>query len=213
MKYHKNTLFFFIFPGLILIGTGGLSSQTSSGALGEFRQENYPQAIEMSLAELEDNPGDMDSYAIIGWSLIKLERYKEAREYSLAGLTHNRDIRVLYNLGEANYHLGNNLEALKNFEEYAALSPTGGSVDEAYYYMGEIFIRLGEYHHADIALTTAVYYTANTARYWARLGYAREMAQDYPYALEAYDRALELLPAFSDALRGRERVRQKMAPG
>ena len=67
--------------------------------------------------------------------------------------------------------------------------------------MGEIFIRLGEYNHADMAFTTAVYHSPNTARWWARLGYAREMARDYQFALEAYDKSLQLNPSLTEALR------------
>jgi tetratricopeptide (TPR) repeat protein len=123
------------------------------------------------------------------------------------------DYRIIEILGEAHFHLGNNLEALKEFEEYAVLAPTGDRIDIVYYYMGEIFIRLGEFNHADIAFTTAVYHSPNNARWWARLGYAREMAKDYEYALEAYDQALTLNSSHSEARRGKERVLRKMESG
>ena len=72
------------------------------------------------------------------------------------------------------------------------LSGTGDRIHLAYFFLGELFIRIGEYNHADIALTTAVYHNPNTARWWARLGYAREMAKDYSHSLLAYEEALKL---------------------
>jgi cytochrome c-type biogenesis protein CcmH/NrfG len=44
----------------------------------------------------------------------------------------------------------------------------------AYYYMGEIYLRLGRFGHADIAFSTALQYSSGNAKWWARLGYARE---------------------------------------
>ena len=72
--------------------------------------------------------------------------------------------------------------------------------------MGEIFIRLGEFNRADIALSTSVYHNSRVPRRWVRLGFAREQLGDWRYALEAYERALQLDPALADAVRGRERV-------
>lgn len=79
--------------------------------------------------------------------------------------------------------------------------------------MGEIFIRLGEFNHADIAISTALYHSPNIVRWWARLGYAREMAQEYNWAIDAYQKALQLNATFTEAERGIERVREKMESG
>ena len=76
------------------------------------------------------------------------------------------------------------------------IAPTGDRIDMVYYYMGEIFIRLGEFNHADISISTALYHNPNIARWWSRLGYAREMASDYTYALDAYRKALRLNATF-----------------
>ncbi len=100
---------------------------------------------------------------------------------------------------------------MRYFEEYASLVQTGGRIDVVYYYMGEIFIQIGEFNHADIALTTALYHSPNVARWWARLGYAREMAEDYRWSLDAYDKALKLNPSYPEAIRGKNRVQMKLA--
>ncbi|RLW70101.1 MAG: hypothetical protein B6D68_01265, partial [spirochete symbiont of Stewartia floridana] len=73
-------------------------------------------------------------------------------------------------------------------------------------FMGEIFIRLEEYHHADIAITTALYHNPHVAQWWARLGYAKEQSLDTEGARTAYARALELQPSMEDARTGIERL-------
>jgi predicted Zn-dependent protease len=79
-----------------------------------------------------------------------------------------------------------------------------------YYYVGEIYIRLGRFRHADIALSTAVHYTPGNAAWWSRLAYARESAGDYQEAVTAYERALSLNAQIADARRGLERSRQAL---
>ncbi|MFQ3621430.1 MAG: tetratricopeptide repeat protein [Spirochaetales bacterium] len=199
-------------PILFLLGVWFLTtfsalSQERLDALQLYREGKYQQAAEVCLNELKETPRNMNSYVVLGWSLIKLGRYREALEYGLKGLEISRyDVRVIQIVGEAYYYLGNNLDALKYLEEYTVIAPTGDLIGEVYYQMGEIFIRLGEYHHADIAISTAVFHNPRFALWWSRLGYAREQTKDYRFAMEAYDKALQLNPNLNDALRGRQRL-------
>ncbi len=187
------------------------SAQERPDALKLYRAGNYDQAVEVCKQELEATPENMDSYSVLCWSLLRGGKYDEALEWARKGMQVSRyDARMVEVMGEGYYYKGNNLDALKWFEEYATIAPTGMRIDSVYYLMGEIFIRMGEYNHADIALTTAVYHTDSVARWWARLGYAREMAEDYRYALAAYNKALELNSRLSDAVRGKERVETKL---
>ncbi|MFP4490925.1 MAG: tetratricopeptide repeat protein [Spirochaetaceae bacterium] len=191
-----------------------LPAQDKPDALRLYNNGEYEEAVEVCLGELESNPGNMDSYAVLCWSLIGLRRYDDALEYARRGLDVSRyDPRMVEAMGEAHYYKGDNIEALKWFEEYAEISPTGSRINLVYYFMGEIFIRLGEYHHADISFTTALHHTPSVARWWARLGYSREMAEDYLYAIEAYEEALRLNPNLSDARRGKERAEEKVEEG
>jgi tetratricopeptide (TPR) repeat protein len=148
---------------------------------------------------------------VICWSLIALSRYDEARTYALAGRNLSRyDIRIIEILGEVYYYQGRNNESLQYFQEYINLSPEGGRIDTVYYFIGEIYIRLGRFRHADIALSTAVHYVPGNAAWWTRLAYARENAGDLQDAVSAYERALSLNGQLADARRGLDRTRQAL---
>ncbi|MBR4012605.1 MAG: tetratricopeptide repeat protein, partial [Spirochaetaceae bacterium] len=82
----------------------------------------------------------------------------------------------------------------------------GSRYGEAYYYMGEIYIRQSKFNHADIAFTQAVKTEPLKDYWWTRLGYAREMSQNYEIALEAYEQAITLNPYRTEAKNGKERV-------
>ena len=207
IKQYLLSLMFFILSITVF-------GQDRPDALILYQDGNYAKAIDICHSELAVRPGNMDSYSVLGWSLIRLGKYKEALEKAQEALKISRyDTRIVEIVGEANFYLGKNSEALKWFEEYASLSPGGGRIDSVYFFMGELYIRLGEYSHADIAFTTAVYHSPNIARWWARLGYAREMAKDYTYSIKAYDKALDLAPSFPDAKRGKERVEAELRNG
>lgn len=184
-----------------------LLAQSRPDALELYRQGRYPQAVEITLGEIADNPANLDAYTVLGWSLLALDRNEEALEYGMQGLEVSRfDHRIVNIVGEAHYRLGNDVEALQYMQNYAALAPTGSLIDEVYFVMGEIHIRLEEFHHADIALTTAVFLNSNRAQWWARLGYAREMAGSSALAADAYRQALERNPSLIEAQRGLDRV-------
>ena len=201
---------------LLLIGviaTGTLGAQTRPDALELYRQGQFEQAVQVCLQELEERGSDqtrlrMDSYTVLGWSYIRLGRYREALDVSREARSEVRyDIRIIENEAEALFYLGQNTEALTLFEEYVSLSPTGERIDIVYYFMGEIFLRLAEYRHADIAFSTALHHSPQVARWWARLGYAREQLQDLEGAGSAYAQALELQPSLEEARVGLERIR------
>lgn len=170
-------LFLIVLPLSVLFG------QERPDALARYRAGDYEEAIEICLEELQAAPRSRDSYTVLCWSYLALERYEDALKhggdaYQFAP----NDPRIVEVMGEANYFLGRNLEALRYFERYAVIADTGDRIDRVYFYMGEIFIRLAEYNHADIAISTALYHSPNISLWWSRLGYAREMAKDYKHS-------------------------------
>ena len=186
-------------------------AQEKPDALAMYLEGRYEEAIQVCLAEIEALPRNMDSYVVMGWSLIELERYEEALEQAQKALSVSPyDPRVAEIAGESLFHLGENQEALKHFEQYVFIAPTGGRIDRVYYFMGEIFIRLGQYNNADIALSTALHFDESVARWWSRLGYAREMGEQYQWAMEAYENALRLNPNLMEARDGLASVKKKL---
>lgn len=193
--------------GMFVLLLGETAAQERPDALILYRQRNYEAAVEVTLAEIAENPANLDSYTVLGWSLLALGRNDDALRYGLRGLEVSRfDHRLVNIVGEAHFRLGNYVESLEYMQNYAALAPQGNLIDEVYYVMGEIHLRIEEYNHADIALTTAVFLDGTRSEWWTRLGYAREMAGLLRTAEEAYRAALERNPASIEAQRGLERV-------
>ncbi|MGL4524625.1 MAG: tetratricopeptide repeat protein [Spirochaetia bacterium] len=139
----------------------------------------------------------MDNYTIWQRSLIALERYDEAIEIGMmAQKTSRHDYRIIQALGEAYYLAGQGEQALPYLQRYAALRNSDEYTGRVYYYMGEIYLRQGKYQHADIAFSTAIYHSSNSYRWWYRLGFTREMANNKGGARKAYEQALALNPNF-----------------
>ncbi|MDR3335882.1 MAG: tetratricopeptide repeat protein [Treponema sp.] len=197
--------------GLVLVCLPLVLFGQNRDALLEYRNGRYETAVEICKNEIRANRNNLDAHVVICWSLIRLSRYEEAKTYAAEGRKIGRyDVRIIEILGEISYFQGQNSEALQYFQEYINLAPEGGRIETVYYFIGEIFIRLGRFRHADIALSTAVHYTPGNAAWWSRLAYARESAGDLQDAVAAYERALSLNSQLSDARRGLDRARQAL---
>ncbi|MDR1617508.1 MAG: tetratricopeptide repeat protein [Treponema sp.] len=204
----KETVLFILFF-LFFSATAG--SQTRPDALAEYRNGNYERAVQICRAEIAANSQNLDSHVVICWSLLRLNRYEEALVFARAGRDLNRyDARIIEILGEIYYYQGQNGEALQYFQEYVNLAPEGQRIETVYYFIGEIYIRLGRFRHADIALSTAVHWVPGNAAWWTRLAWARENAGDLFEAITAYERALSLNSQLADARRGLDRVRRAL---
>ncbi len=195
---------------LLLSTLGSAAAQARPDALKLYLDGKYDEARRACLDELALANDNMEAYVVISWSLLALERWADAENYALKGYDLRRDARLTEALGEAAFHLGRNEAALRNFQNYVSAVPEGGRVGLAYYYMGEVYLRLSRYGHADISFSTALQYSPGNARWWTRLGWAREKASDPSNALAAYEQALSLEPRLQDAIDGRERMRSRI---
>jgi tetratricopeptide (TPR) repeat protein len=204
--------FAFLLPVFLLPASLVYAQQNPPDALAEYNAGNYERAVQICRNEIAENAGNLESYVVICWSLLKLGRYEEALRYARTGRTLSRyDARITEILGEVYYYQGQNNEALQYFQEYVSQAPEGQRIETVYFYLGEIYIRLGKFRHADIALSTAVLWKPENADWWARLAYARERAGELIEAIKAYERALDLNSQISDARRGLDRVKQALA--
>lgn len=185
----------------------GLFAQSSLDQAQKLRaQGRFEDSRIMALDLLSRNSADLEAQILLCQDLLGLKRWADAENYGLKAWALRRDPRVSEILGEASYNLGRNDTALRHFRNYVSAVPEGSGVGSAYYYMGEIYLRLARYAHADIAISTALQFTPGNARWWSRLGWAREKANDRSGALAAYSQALKLEPHLEDALLGRDRV-------
>jgi tetratricopeptide (TPR) repeat protein len=196
----------------ILFMSTVFAQDTKPDALKLYTSGQYPAAIAACEQEIADNPNNIDSYVVLCWALVRNKQYSEAEYWGLQGRKVSKyDHRIVESLGEAKFYLGKNQEALALFQEYISLVPTSGNrIGEAYYYMGEIYIRLAKYNHADIAFSQAVRTEPLYDYWWSRLGYAREMTANYKAAMTAYEKALALNPNQYEATKGKERMLQKL---
>lgn len=173
-----------------------------------FNRGEWVKCITECEKRLKRYPDDKTAKTILGRSLVKNKQYREAESRMNSFLQNGKhDLDITEVLAEAEFYLGKNKSSLLHFEEYAAYSAESSArYGASYYYMGEIYIRLSMYQHADMAFSMAVYVEPLLYRWWARLGYAREMAKNYRGALEAYSEAVKLDGTFETALNGVERI-------
>jgi tetratricopeptide (TPR) repeat protein len=217
MTTKKAFFFLSVCAALSLVSERTLTAQSPRpDALDLYKKGDIARAIEVCELELAENPGNLDAYAVLCWSLNRTRRYLEAEQRAGEARKINRyDKRFADSLAESKYHQEKNSESLALFEEYILLTPDPAVARSdtalAYYRIGELYIRLTRYQHADIALTMAVNLQQTNAYWWTRLGYARERARSYVDAIKAYDKALALDAAMMDALKGKERSLARLA--
>lgn len=193
---------------IFTLAMASVFSQEKKDALKLYRNGNYAEAIKVCQEEIIEKPKNMDSYVVLCWSLVKNKQYSEAELWAKKGREiSSYDQRIIEILGEAEYYLGKNSEALSLFQEYISLVPANGSrVGTAYYFMAEIYVRLGKFNHADIAFSQAVKTEPLNDAWWTRLGYVREMTKNYKLSAIAYDKAISLNNLNAEAKRGKDRV-------
>ena len=172
----------------------------------EDAKASYTAAIDVCLAELRQNPRNMESYTVYTWSLFRLHRYRETAAICNEALKIASDVRIIETLGEAYFYLNDYKESLRQMERYIDMAPTGERASIAYFYTGDIYRLTKRYQKADIAYSAAVYLEPSNALWWYRLGLAREQAGYKPSARDAFQRALNIRKDYKEAAEGLARV-------
>ena len=172
-----------------------------------YHEGKYNEAVVECEKEITSNANNIDSYITLTLVYIAMKDYAKAYNTSQRGRkVQQYHPRLIEMQAISCYHLGRNIESLNLLQTYLSYTSQEKDVSEVYYYMGEIYLRLSQYHHADIALSTAVSIRPFEISWWARLGYVREKSKTYKYSLEAYNKALSFDNNYFDALEGRKRV-------
>ena len=172
-----------------------------------YHEGKYNEAVVECEKEIASNANNIDSYITLTLVYIAMKDYAKAYNTSQRGRkVQQYHPRLIEMQAISCYHLGRNIESLNLLQTYLSYTSQEKDVSQIYYYMGEIYLRLSQYHHADIALSTAVSIRPFEISWWARLGYVREKSKTYKYSLEAYNKALSFDNNYFDALEGRKRV-------
>lgn len=183
---------------------------TGSDLLRMSQEGKHNEVALIAPEVLRKNPQDLDATIAYAWSMNALKEYAKARDIAQDGYAKFKDPRLAQALGEALFYLGDNELALANLQEYLAKFPEGNKAAGTFYLCGELFVRMGKFNHADIALSTALQYSPSNARWWERLGWIREKTSRYLAALKAYEQAISLNPNLQDAQSGRLRILAKI---
>ncbi len=195
-------------------------------ALIAYRNRDFQSAISITLKEIQQSPSNLDSYAVLGWSLNALKRYDEAIRYTQQGRAYgSNDQRLIGIMAEAHFALGNDVNAIAFFQTYIAIIGRIPGYDtryirDAYRDLAEVFIRNGELHHADIALSSSIAWNRGSSaldpvrlsRLWSRLGYVRELLKDLVQARTAWEQARRLDPAMTEAQQALVRLQGSTNP-
>jgi len=204
--------------GLISLYAQSSRVQLSSMSSKLYREGKWQEEILEAEKELERGAG-IDSHVNIVASYLALKEYKKAYETAkiardLPQQGYNPNLLEMQAI--SCYNLGRNIEALNLFQTYLRTISQEKDVAEIYYYIGEIYTLLTQYHRADLAFSVAVSIRDYEVAWWARLGYVREKAMQSSkdryysqYAILAYKKALSLDKNYVDAILGLKRLEGK----
>ncbi|MDR0497940.1 MAG: tetratricopeptide repeat protein [Treponema sp.] len=169
----------------------------------------YNEAVRICNDEISRNMANRDTYTALTWTLQRQRRYRDVIIWGERGLRlYVDEYRIIQIMGEAYFYLDDFDESLRFMQRYTNSVPQGERTSVAYFFIGEIYRYREQFHHADIAYTTAVRLEPWVALWWYRLGMVREATGEFSQAVTAYERALALNPNYQEANDGLTRSRR-----
>jgi tetratricopeptide (TPR) repeat protein len=170
----------------------------------------YSEAVRICQDEVARNVATSETYMVITWALRRQNKYAEVIIWGERGLRPYPDeFRIVETMGEAYFYLGEYNRSLAFMQRFVNAMPQGERTSIAYFFIGEIFRLTQKHRHADIAYTTAVRLEPGVALWWYRLATVRESAGDREPAIEAYQQALRIDPAYRQASEGLARIQAR----
>jgi tetratricopeptide (TPR) repeat protein len=175
-------------------------------------QTKYVQSIAICDKEIASSPKRIEAYVVKCWGLFRLNRHAEVISTGQDAMKINFDARVSEVMGESYYFLGQMDNSLKCLQKYLEVAGDDGDRGPtALFFLGETYLRLKKYSHADIAYSTALAKEPSMPRWWLRLGAACEAEGEWQRSLDAYTKALALSPAYQEAKDGQARMKAQLA--
>jgi tetratricopeptide (TPR) repeat protein len=175
-------------------------------------QAKYTQSVSVCDREIQADPKRLEAYVVKCWSLFRLNKHADVIASGQAGMRIAFDPRISEVMGESYYFLGQMDNSIKYLQRYLdAAGDSGDRGPTALFFMGESYLRLKKYSHADIAYSTAVSKEPSMPRWWFRLGNACESLGEWKRALDAYNKALALNPSYQEAIAAQARVKPKVS--
>ncbi|MBQ1983381.1 MAG: tetratricopeptide repeat protein, partial [Spirochaetaceae bacterium] len=85
MQLNKKQIIFISTLLFFSLFSFDIFSQTKKDALKLYRNGDYAEAIKVCQEEITEKPNNMDSYAVLCWSLVKNKQYSEAELWAIKG--------------------------------------------------------------------------------------------------------------------------------
>ena len=210
-----SLLFLHLPPVFAQTNTDALSTYRSARELESRNSLNeaeflYNAAIRICNDEISRNAATADTYTALTWTLQRQRKYRDVISWGERGLRlFENEYRIVEIMGEAYFYLEDHEQSLQFMQRYTNSVPRGERSSIAYFFIGEIYRLRKQYHHADIAYSTALQLDRGVTLWWYRLGLVREAAGDSSQAITAYEQALRLNPNYREAGDGLARLRRQ----
>lgn len=161
----------------------------------------YVQRVRDYEQLLQQNPADVDAMVELGWALIKLGRFDEAKEYLSRALAINPNhAGAKYNRSLAYMYQGNYIEAEKGFRQLVNKYPKH---ELAWSGLGGVLIKQRKWEEALAAVNELIDLNPSSAVGYYFEGVALENIGDKSEALKSYGKALEYDPGYKEALKAK----------
>jgi tetratricopeptide (TPR) repeat protein len=187
---------------------------SSAGARNDFgvflyEADELDRSVEELIEAVRLDPSRPDFHSNLGLAFARKQMWKEAeRELSETTRLAPNDTMAWIALGHARTAANEPDEAATAFSAALALDPLN---EEAATGLSAVLAGAGRLEEAEAALAKAMQENAKSPALWNNLGVLRTRLGRYGGAVEAFDRALALDPAFADAKSNRTRVRELAA--